>query len=43
MIVRMIVIGVTPVAGTLGEARKHNAAETERWSRVIRETGIKAH
>jgi hypothetical protein len=43
VVVRMIVIGVTPVAGMLGEARKRNAAETERWSSAIREAGIKAH
>jgi hypothetical protein len=43
VVVRMIVIGVTPVAGMLGETRKRNAAETKRWSRAIREAGIKAH
>jgi tripartite-type tricarboxylate transporter receptor subunit TctC len=35
-------IGVTPVGGTPEDAMKRNAAETARWSRVIREAGIKA-
>jgi tripartite-type tricarboxylate transporter receptor subunit TctC len=35
-------LGVTPVGGTPDDARKRNVVETERWSRVIREAGIKA-
>jgi tripartite-type tricarboxylate transporter receptor subunit TctC len=34
-------IGVTPLGGTVEEAAKRNAVETERWSKVIRVAGIR--